>query len=77
MSHCKLCNNCVSGFDHHCNVLGNCVGIRNWKNFVLTIFVMTMLNIYQACFSAYLFIELWNKNVESIKDEELKAYYGS
>ena len=34
-SHCKMCDNCVIGFDHHCVFISNCVGKRNRKYFVL------------------------------------------
>lgn len=34
-SHCKFCNFCVRGFDHHCYFLSNCVAIRNFKPFAL------------------------------------------
>ncbi len=29
VSHCKKCNHCVEGFDHHCTFLGQCIGKRN------------------------------------------------
>ena len=32
-SHCRVCNNCVRGFDHHCVLLNNCIGRRNFKSF--------------------------------------------
>ena len=34
-SHCRICDNCVFDFDHHCVFISNCVGRRNHKYFVL------------------------------------------
>lgn len=31
--HCRTCNKCVEGFDHHCSWLNNCIGRKNYKFF--------------------------------------------
>lgn len=33
--HCRQCGECVLKMDHHCNWLYNCIGLKNYKFFLV------------------------------------------
>lgn len=41
--HCSQCDKCYFRFDHHCDMIGNCVALKNMKAFMLFIFYSSSL----------------------------------
>ena len=55
--HCKICDKCILNMDHHCTFLNNCIGLKNYKPFVLLlIYSFIIINI--IIFKNYIFVKL-------------------
>ncbi|CDW89859.1 dhhc zinc finger domain containing protein [Stylonychia lemnae] len=71
-SHCRYCDQCVLHFDHHCYLVNNCIGRRNFKHFVLFVnnsLISSIIFIY--CYNTR-FIPQWcfeNENFRSSPDK--------
>jgi len=61
-SHCPTCDYCVRGFDHHCGVLGICVGQRTWRYFTLFVCLAWLSCLYVFAFSLYFLISTFTDN---------------
>lgn len=70
--HCKVCNKCVSVFDHHCMWVNNCIGAKNYKFFVALLSVLTLLNCFVFFFCILFFIT--SLNGDTIKTSWTKTY---
>jgi hypothetical protein len=50
--HCSLCKTCVARSDHHCIWVNNCVGLGNYKWFLILLLTTSLLLFY-ASYLAY------------------------
>lgn len=50
-THCKVCDRCVSQFDHHCTLLGTCVGRNNYRAYFFFLLSGTTLAFSLIAFS--------------------------
>ncbi|KAF9514443.1 hypothetical protein BS47DRAFT_1452890 [Hydnum rufescens UP504] len=51
-THCKMCDNCVDGCDHHCQWVNNCIGRRNYTHFFTFLIAVSITAIYIIVTSA-------------------------
>lgn len=42
--HCRRCQRCISGFDHHCDWLNLCIGDKNYIFFIIFLNELLLLN---------------------------------
>merc|ERR1712166_650775 len=46
--HCSICDHCVEKFDHHCVWVNQCIGINNYKWFMIYTLLHVILCVYGA-----------------------------
>ncbi|KAG5474921.1 hypothetical protein CUR178_04371 [Leishmania enriettii] len=73
-AHCYQCKVCVLEHDHHCSILGGCVGVRNLRWFALYLLscsLSTMIGVVWLI--RYLFYELFTPDDAGALDTGVKA----
>lgn len=64
--HCSTCKRCVLKMDHHCPWLATCVGLRNYKAFLLFLCYTTLLCFYAFAVSG---TWVWTQVISGITEE--------
>ncbi|XP_062204245.1 protein S-acyltransferase 18 [Phragmites australis] len=54
--HCKTCDRCVDGFDHHCRWLNNCIGRKNYATFILLMFFVLLMLVIEGGTAIAIFV---------------------
>lgn len=66
--HCKSCNKCVEGFDHHCPFLNQCIGKNNYVWFVTVLTLYNILMLYTIAVGFYLLVKLFTPHSRMAAD---------
>ena len=72
--HCRSCNRCTEGFDHHCVWLNTCVGKANYRYFFCLLVSASMMLAFQLAVACFAFIQTFRKKEESYVS--LAFWYG-
>ena len=56
--HCDICNICILRYDHHCNLIGKCIGKGN-----IIFFISLLISLFMFLFSAFFIIFIIFKKI--------------
>lgn len=55
--HCDRCHTCILKRDHHCTFAGCCVGLKNFRHYMLFLFYMSVGSLYATVLNMFF---IWN-----------------
>merc|ERR1712153_276711 len=55
--HCKSCNKCSTGFDHHCPFLNQCIGEENYNRYFALLISFVVFMLFTTVISIYVLLE--------------------
>jgi hypothetical protein len=58
--HCNTCNRCVEYFDHHCRYLNNCIGGKNYMQFLRLLITVTIFCLDIIGQGVWIFVATFN-----------------
>lgn len=80
--HCSLCDKCCEKMDHHCVWVNSCIGLHNYKYFLLFLFLHSYICLYGlwVAFGIYLHLidsdDLWNQTYYDASGRKSQATLG-
>ncbi|PAA67806.1 hypothetical protein BOX15_Mlig003896g5 [Macrostomum lignano] len=65
--HCSTCGVCLLKMDHHCPWVNNCVGLHNYKYFLLFLVYGALYCFYVGGSSAKYFVAFWTAGIADVE----------
>ena len=70
-THCGICDNCITRFDHHCPWIGTCVGKRNYPYFFIFLILLNLFQVYTAAICiAHIVIKILDLKKDTKKQKD-------